>query len=51
LNNITAPAIAIELAPSSENAAQVNSAVYQQAVAAVVAGSLDAVQSELEAGR
>jgi N-acetylmuramoyl-L-alanine amidase len=51
LNNITAPAIAIELAPSSENPGQVNSAVYQQAVAAVVAGSLDAVQSELGAGR
>jgi N-acetylmuramoyl-L-alanine amidase len=51
LNNITAPAIAIELAPSSENPAQVNSAVYQQAIAAVVAGGLDSVGSELEAGR
>jgi N-acetylmuramoyl-L-alanine amidase len=51
LNNITAPAIAIELAPASENPAQVNSAVYQQAIAAVVAGSLDAIQNELEAVR
>lgn len=51
LNNIIGPAIAIELAPSSQNPAQISSPVYQQAVAAVLAGGLDAAQSELEAGR
>jgi N-acetylmuramoyl-L-alanine amidase len=51
LNNIDSPAIAIELAPTSENPAQINSPVYQQAIAAVLAGGLDAAHGELEAAR
>jgi N-acetylmuramoyl-L-alanine amidase len=51
LNNINSPAIAIELAPSSDNLVQINSPVYQQAIASVLAGGLDAAQIELETGR
>ena len=51
LNNVTAPALAIEVAPEEGNVAALTSADYQQLVATGVANGLVAVRDKLEAPR
>ncbi len=51
LNNITAAAVAIEVAPPAEEISGLNSAAYQQLVASSVADGITAVRDKLEAGR
>lgn len=51
LNNIAAPAIAVEVAPPAGDVAGLNSAIYQQTVAAAVAAALVTARPKLEAAR
>ena len=51
LNNITAAAIGLEIAPPSGGISELNSPAYQQLVANSVAAGLIAVRGKLEAGR
>jgi N-acetylmuramoyl-L-alanine amidase len=47
MNNIAAPAIAVEIAPPSENIGEIASAEYQQQVAQSIAAGVAAVRSKL----
>ena len=51
LNNITTAAIALEIAPLSEDVSQVNSPAYQQLIAAAIATGVANTHNKLEAGR
>ena len=51
LNNITRPAIAIELAPPSTGLANLNSPSYHELVSSSVTTALLSMRSQLEAGR
>jgi len=51
LNNVTTAAIAIEVAPPSDDVSQLNSPAYQQLVAAAVAAGVADARDKLEAGR
>ncbi len=51
LNNLTIPAIAIEIAPNSSNVDDLSSAAYQQSIAAGVADGILAVRDRLEGTR
>jgi N-acetylmuramoyl-L-alanine amidase len=51
LNNITTTALALELAPPSEDISQLNSPPYQLLIAGAVAAGLADVRDKLEAGR
>jgi N-acetylmuramoyl-L-alanine amidase len=51
LNNITRPAIAIELAPPTTGMANLNSASYHQLVSSSIASALLSMRNQLEAGR
>jgi N-acetylmuramoyl-L-alanine amidase len=51
LNNITRPAIAIELAPPSTGLANLNSPAYHELVSTSVAAAVLSMRSQLEAGR
>ncbi len=51
LNNVTAAAVAIEIAPPSANVADLNSPAYQQLVAEAVTAALEAVKEKLGALR
>jgi N-acetylmuramoyl-L-alanine amidase len=47
LNNIAAPAVAVELASSSDNVAQIADASYQQQIAQSIAAGIVALRSRL----
>ena len=51
LNNITAAAVAIEIAPPSDKLDDLNSAAYQQMVAESVTAGIEAVRSQLGGAR
>jgi N-acetylmuramoyl-L-alanine amidase len=51
LNNIAAPAVAIEIAPPAGGISQLDSAAYQQLVAEAVAAGVAAVRDKLGAVR
>ena len=51
LNNITTAALALEVAPPSDDVSQLDSPAYQQSIAAAVAAGVADVRSKLEAGR
>jgi N-acetylmuramoyl-L-alanine amidase len=51
LNNITTAAVAMEVAPSSNDVSQLNSPAYQQLIAAAIAAGVAGVRDKLEAGR
>jgi N-acetylmuramoyl-L-alanine amidase len=51
LNNLRIPAIAIEVAPNSSDVNDLNSAYYQQSIAADVADGILALRDRLEAAR
>ncbi|HYM08212.1 MAG TPA: N-acetylmuramoyl-L-alanine amidase [Terriglobales bacterium] len=51
LNNITAAAVAIEVAPPAGNFADLNSPAYQQAVAESITAGINAVHDQLGASR
>jgi len=51
LNSITAPAIAIEIAPASGEVSQLATADYQQMVSAVLANAIGGIRSRLETGQ
>lgn len=51
LNNLTIPAIAVEIAPNSSDVNDLNSATYQQEIAAAVADGILALRDRLEAAR
>jgi len=51
LNNITTTAIAVEVAPPSDDVAQLTSPAYQQLIASAVAAGVAAFRDKLEAGR
>jgi N-acetylmuramoyl-L-alanine amidase len=51
LNNITTAALAMEVAPPSDDVAQLNSPAYQQLIAGAVAAGVADVRDRLEAGR
>jgi N-acetylmuramoyl-L-alanine amidase len=51
LNNITTVALALEVAPSSGNASQLNSPAYQQAIAGAIATGVADFHDKLEAAR
>jgi len=51
LNNITAAAVAIEIAPPSAKLDDLNSAAYQQMVAESVTAGIEAVRSQLGGAR
>jgi N-acetylmuramoyl-L-alanine amidase len=51
LNNIAAPAVAIEIAPPAREISEINTAAYQQLVAEAVAAGVAAVRDKLGAGR
>ena len=51
LNNLIAPAIAIEIAPNSSSIEELNSAAYQQNIAAGVAEGILALRDRLESAR
>jgi N-acetylmuramoyl-L-alanine amidase len=51
LNNISAAALALEVAPPSKDVSQLNSAAYQQMVAGAIAAGIGGVRDKLEAGR
>jgi N-acetylmuramoyl-L-alanine amidase len=48
LNNLTVPAVAIEIAPNSSSVEELNSAAYQQEIAAAVAEGILALRDRLE---
>jgi len=51
LNNITTPALAMEVAPPSDDVSQLNSPAYQQMIAGAIAAGIAGVREKLEAGR
>jgi N-acetylmuramoyl-L-alanine amidase len=51
LNNITTAAIAMEVAPPSDDVSQLNSPAYQQMIAGAIAAGVADVRDKLEAGR
>jgi len=51
LNNITTAALALEVAPPSDDVSQLTSPAYQQAIAAAVAAGVADLRNKLEAGR
>lgn len=51
LNNITTAALAIEIAPPSDDISQLNSAAYQQPIAAAVAAGVADARDQLQAAR
>ena len=51
LNNVTTTAIAVEVAPPSDDVSQLNSPAYQQLIASAVAAGVAAFRDRLEAGR
>jgi N-acetylmuramoyl-L-alanine amidase len=51
LNNIIAPAVAIEVAPSSEGVSSLTLPTYQQSIAGAVATAVVSTRDKLEAGR
>jgi N-acetylmuramoyl-L-alanine amidase len=51
LNNITTTALAVEVAPQSDDVSQLNSPAYQQLIASAVAAGVAAFRDKLEAGR
>jgi len=51
LNDIVAPAIAIELAPASGQASQLATADYQHMVSAVLANAITSIRPRLESGQ
>jgi len=51
LNNLIAPAIAVELAPPPEGLAELNSVTYQQSVARSIVTAITTEREKLEAGR
>jgi N-acetylmuramoyl-L-alanine amidase len=51
LNNITTTAIAVEVAPPSDDVSQLTSPAYQQLIASAVAAGVAAYRDKLEAGR
>jgi N-acetylmuramoyl-L-alanine amidase len=51
LNNITTAAVAIEVAPPSDDISQLTSVAYQQEVAAAIAAGAADVRDKLETGR
>jgi N-acetylmuramoyl-L-alanine amidase len=51
LNNITSAAIAIEIAPLSGDVSQLNSAAYQQPIAAAVAAGVADARDKLQVTR
>jgi N-acetylmuramoyl-L-alanine amidase len=48
LNNVTVPALAIEIAPTTGNVSQLASVGYQQMVTAALANSIAAIRGKLE---
>jgi N-acetylmuramoyl-L-alanine amidase len=50
LNNIAGPAVAVEVAPPSDNVIDIGSAEYQQTVAAALANAIAAVQPPQRSG-
>lgn len=48
LNNVTVPAFAVEIAPTTGNASQLASVDYQQMVTAALANSISAIRGKLE---
>ncbi len=51
LNNITAAALALEVAPPSDDVSQLDSPAYQQSIAAAIAAGVADIRNKLEAGR
>jgi N-acetylmuramoyl-L-alanine amidase len=51
LNNITSAALALEVAPPSDDVSQLNSPAYQQLIAGAIAAGLADLRSQLEAER
>jgi len=51
LNNITTTALALEIAPSSDDVSQLNSPAYQQLIAGAIATGVANFRDRLEAGR
>ena len=51
LNNIVAPAVAVEVAPPGDEVADLAAANYQQSVAVGIAAGVAAVKAQLEAAR
>jgi len=51
LNNITTTALAVEVAPPSDDVSQLNSPAYQQLIASAVAAGVASFRDKLEAGR
>jgi N-acetylmuramoyl-L-alanine amidase len=51
LNNITTVAIAIEVAPPSQDVSQLNSPAYQQMIAGAIAAGVADIRGRLEAER
>lgn len=51
LNNITVPALAVEIAPATGQVSQLASADYQSMVSAVLANAISTVRDRLESGR
>jgi N-acetylmuramoyl-L-alanine amidase len=51
LNNITSSAVAIEIAPPGNDVSQMNSAAYQQPIAAAVAAGVADARDKLQAAR
>ena len=51
LNNIVAPAVAVEVAPPGDEVADLSAANYQQSVAAGIAAGIAAAKAQLEAAR
>ena len=51
LNNVTVPALAVEIAPANGQVSQLASADYQSMVSAVLANAISTVRDRLESGR
>lgn len=51
LNNVTVPALAVEIAPTTGNVSQLASVDYQQMVTAALANSIATIRGSLESGR
>jgi N-acetylmuramoyl-L-alanine amidase len=49
LNNIAAPAIAVEIAPQGDTVESITDAKYQEDVAAAIAAGIAAARGKLEA--